>query len=224
MNYIELINNFWTLADQNPFTAAATQIYFFLLNKSNRSHWRNPLKESDRFIAASLQMSVNTVRRAKNELQYRGLITFKAGNPKGGRSLKSQTEYRLKNVSENYTQTDTNEINISGNASENYTQTDTIYRKNVSENYTQTDTNSKHKTSNKTKDKNIVDFSFFNFSDFCNYAERELGIYDKYGGLGSCDFEHFMIEDLDDGKPRYKRKLDLNAEFDEWQSTRKNKK
>lgn len=93
MNYIELVNRFWQCNEEHPIGASATSIYFYLVHTCNKLGWKDPFKHSDRHIALTFDMSVNTVRTAKNILKQRSLIDFKAGNPKGGKSLNSVTVY-----------------------------------------------------------------------------------------------------------------------------------
>jgi hypothetical protein len=105
MNYIHLINRFWQCHRENRFTSSAITLYFYLLDTCNRSHWTFPIRHSDRYIAFDVDMSVNTVRKAKNLLKQRGLIDFKS-NPKGGRGIENSTSYTL-NVAKIDTYSDT---------------------------------------------------------------------------------------------------------------------
>ena len=92
MNYIELINKFWIANTEKPFTPSDTQLYFYLLHTCNRLAWKVPFGQSDRYLSLALNLSVNTLREAKNRLKQRGLIDFKAPE-KGSKGINGQTKY-----------------------------------------------------------------------------------------------------------------------------------
>jgi hypothetical protein len=79
MNYIEQINMFWLLDIEHLFNGNETRLYFFLLKQSNSLYWKNPLTNADDYTAATVGISVNTMKTCRNRLQQAGLIIFKTG-------------------------------------------------------------------------------------------------------------------------------------------------
>ncbi|MDR2919706.1 MAG: hypothetical protein LBV72_10135 [Tannerella sp.] len=82
MNYIEQIKKFWQLHELHQFSVTEIALYFHLLEICNRCSWTNPFKRNNARISADLDVSINTLKNARNHLQQSGLITFtsKAGN------------------------------------------------------------------------------------------------------------------------------------------------
>ena len=106
MKYLDYINRFWQSNNEHPLGPNPTVLYFYLLKTANGLAWKDTFRHSDRHIASALGISVNTVRNAKNVLKQRGLIMYKAGNTKGGKSYSSLTIYSV-NVSKFDTLSDT---------------------------------------------------------------------------------------------------------------------
>ena len=82
MNYLELINSFWRVEDSRgePFSLAATRLYFSLLKLSNRQGWPPVLFKPN---AAFYPLSDNTLIRARKELAAAGIIEYKSGDGRG---------------------------------------------------------------------------------------------------------------------------------------------
>lgn len=79
MNYIELINHYWTEVEVKGFTPTETNIYFRLLDICNRLGWENPFSLSNPRAVALMAVSENTLAAGREKLVMRGLIGFKKG-------------------------------------------------------------------------------------------------------------------------------------------------
>lgn len=79
MNYIQLINNFWFINREIGFNAHDTQVYFYLLNESNRANWKNPIYVSTNILTAELKISRKTLVTVREKLSKHGLINFQEG-------------------------------------------------------------------------------------------------------------------------------------------------
>ncbi|MHA4896269.1 DUF7833 domain-containing protein [Pedobacter sp. PWIIR3] len=80
LNYIDLINHFWKLNMEHPFTANEIAVYFALLSKWNDLHRKPHFNIGTQTLAAIAGVSVSTVQRAKRVLQCVKLISFSAGD------------------------------------------------------------------------------------------------------------------------------------------------
>ena len=83
MNYIELINTFWQKDIEYCFSEKATALYFYLLNISNMTGWKNPFGQSNAAIIAKFGWGKTSFDTAKNDLKKAGLIDFKPGDGRG---------------------------------------------------------------------------------------------------------------------------------------------
>lgn len=97
MNYIELINNYWSLREQGIITGAEGDLYLYLLHTSNKLAWKNPFNQSNRLICAYLNMSEKSLIKYKNTLKQAGLIDFTSG-----KAIKQNSSYTLLNPCKNY--------------------------------------------------------------------------------------------------------------------------
>lgn len=79
MNYLTLINQFWTLRREVPFSSTEADLYFYLLNVSNGLKWKNPFQQANLLICATLGISEKTLIGARNRLKQYGLIDFTSG-------------------------------------------------------------------------------------------------------------------------------------------------
>ncbi len=79
LNYIELINHFWKLNREHPFTPTEIAVYFGLLSKWNDLHRKPCFNMSTESLAVIAGVSVSTVQRAKKVLQDVKLLSFYAG-------------------------------------------------------------------------------------------------------------------------------------------------
>ncbi len=143
MNYIELINRFWSCSIERASNPSDCMLYFYLLDTCNALHWKQPFGQSDRYLSAMLNISVNTIRNSKNRLKQMGLIDFKVPD-KASKGIDGQTKYWFPStVSKNDTDIDTVHSTVSKNDTDIDTVVDTVVD-------TVPDTNNKQ---NKTKTK-----------------------------------------------------------------------
>lgn len=96
MNYIELINNFWKADIEYSFTGNETKLYMFLLHTSNSLGWKNPFRLSYRQIELGCNLTVNTVKSARNKLRQAGLICFLEGRKGSSRDISNKTTYEIR--------------------------------------------------------------------------------------------------------------------------------
>ncbi len=109
MNYIQLINNFWTSNELNSFRTTEISLYFYLLDVCNRLSWKESFKRNNRKIQVDLSISFNTLKDARNRLKQAGLINFET------RSGDGNTIYTLSNFDEV-----TDEVNTNIHTSSNF--------------------------------------------------------------------------------------------------------
>jgi hypothetical protein len=101
LNYIQLINRFWSVNLEFDFTGNEAKLYFYLLHASNGMNWKNPFKLSLRQIQLGAGISLNSIKTAQRRLVESGLVIVQngiAGNP---HDIKNKTEYYLNTVSKN---------------------------------------------------------------------------------------------------------------------------
>lgn len=96
MNYIELINQFWSCHKENCFNTSEVALYFHLVHTANSLAWKNPFREGNMFVCASLGISEPTLQRSRDRLVLAGLIKFKSGKVK-----RELTEYTLLELGKN---------------------------------------------------------------------------------------------------------------------------
>jgi hypothetical protein len=80
MNYIELINLFWTANEEHSFRTTDIALYFYLLKVNNDCSWKEYFKRNNRKIEVDLSISFNTLKDARNRLKNANLINFKTTN------------------------------------------------------------------------------------------------------------------------------------------------
>lgn len=93
MNYIDLVNQIWILNKEHCFKPSELSLYFHLLDVSNSLGWKNPFKQGNLVIAATIGVSEPVLQRSRQKLADAGLINFKSGKVKG-----QLTEYTLINL------------------------------------------------------------------------------------------------------------------------------
>ncbi|MBP1638957.1 MAG: hypothetical protein H6Q17_540 [Bacteroidetes bacterium] len=111
MNYIELINQFWSCHRENCFSPSEIALYFHLLDTANSLAWKNPFREGNQVACASLGISEPTLQRSRDRLVKAGLIDYQSGKVK-----RELTEYRILEVGIN---------NLYQNDTQSSTQSDT---------------------------------------------------------------------------------------------------
>ena len=83
MNYISLINRFWSKDIEFNFSDRETAFYFYLLKVSNSIGWKNPFGLSNSMIITKFNWGKTSFDTAKNRLKAAGLIDFKSGLGRG---------------------------------------------------------------------------------------------------------------------------------------------
>ncbi len=83
MTYIQLLNLFWSMSQERPFTTAETTLYFLLLHLYNGHRRQGTMVLTLQYLAQQLAISRNTVNRARLGLEARGLITCTPTSPRG---------------------------------------------------------------------------------------------------------------------------------------------
>lgn len=123
MNYIELINRFWGINREYRFNASETALYFHLLHVANSLRWKNPFREGNISITASIGLSESTIQRARIRLVEAKLIEYTSGKKKRelteyfilgnglGNHLGNQNEYLNKGQSNTKTDTEATNFN-----------------------------------------------------------------------------------------------------------------
>lgn len=96
MNYIGLINNFWKVDIEYSFTGNETKLYMFLLHTSNSLGWKNPFRLSYRQIELGANLTVNTVKSARNKLKQAGLIDFAEGRRGSSKDIGNKAVYEIR--------------------------------------------------------------------------------------------------------------------------------
>lgn len=81
MNYIELINRFWVVHEENCFSPCEIAIYFYLLKVNNICNWIQFFKRNNAKIMADLGIKDRrTLENARNRLKQAGLIDYQKKN------------------------------------------------------------------------------------------------------------------------------------------------
>lgn len=70
---------FWKLDAVRPFTASATRLYCYWLQRFEVASWPAALLAREQLVAAHLSLSTAVVRRARLALVGRGLLTYTPG-------------------------------------------------------------------------------------------------------------------------------------------------
>lgn len=79
MNYIELINNFWSHTEEEDLTSGDTSVYFALLKYNNSLNWISSFRCDYAVICQYARVSKNTFYRSLDRLQDLGLINYQKG-------------------------------------------------------------------------------------------------------------------------------------------------
>ena len=103
MNYIDLINQFWTIRRSRKITPAQAYLYFGLLQECNERGWENPFEYPNESICARIGISEPTMIDARARLKQLGLIDFERGVRN-----KQSPKYYLNNLSRNRAKTELN--------------------------------------------------------------------------------------------------------------------
>lgn len=82
MNYIELINRFWSEVEMKDYKSQEANLYFYLLHYCNRIGWVNPFSLPNKRAVLSTGLSEKTLIECRCRLSERGLIDFRSGKRK----------------------------------------------------------------------------------------------------------------------------------------------
>lgn len=82
MNYIELINRFWSEVEMKDYKSQEANLYFYLLHYCNRIGWVNPFSLPNKRAVLSTGLSEKALIDCRCRLRERGLIDFKPGKRK----------------------------------------------------------------------------------------------------------------------------------------------
>lgn len=82
MNYIKLINRFWSEVEMKDYKSQEANLYFFLLHYCNRIGWVNPFSLPNKRAVLSTGLSEKTLIECRCRLRERGLIEFRPGKRK----------------------------------------------------------------------------------------------------------------------------------------------
>ena len=100
-SYVELINEYWDIAQEYRFTSTEGYLYFYLLSVANKYGWKHSFGLSNRQIMANIDTTKATLIKARATLIKANLIAYEASNSKRESSKYSILGYK------NYTQCDT---------------------------------------------------------------------------------------------------------------------
>ena len=82
MNYIELINRFWSEVEMKGYKSQDANLYFYLLHYCNKIGWVNPFSLPNKRAVLSTGLSEKTLIECRCRLSERGLIDFRPGKRK----------------------------------------------------------------------------------------------------------------------------------------------
>ena len=82
MDYIRQMNAFVARTTEQSLCASAYALYLHLFGLNNTLHWAEWFKATDIQLAGLTNLSINTVRQAKKELQEKGFINVRIGGHK----------------------------------------------------------------------------------------------------------------------------------------------
>lgn len=106
MNYLKQITQFYKLLPNNPLSASAQCLYFYLLNKNNELAWIKEFTVANMIVCGYTGLNRQALDRARNELKQKGYIDYKKGvSNQAGKYL--IIEFVAQNVTQDVTQDDT---------------------------------------------------------------------------------------------------------------------
>ena len=81
MNYINAINNFWSMNEVYSFSTTEIALYFYLLRVNNLCNWKQYFNHNNYKVMASINVKdLRTLSNARNKLKQAGLIDFRTKN------------------------------------------------------------------------------------------------------------------------------------------------
>ena len=105
MNYLKQITQFYKLLPNNPLSASAQCLYFYLLNKNNELAWIKEFTVANMIVCGYTGLNRQALDRARNELKQKGYIDYKKGvSNQAGKYL------IIEFVTQNVTQDDTQSV------------------------------------------------------------------------------------------------------------------
>lgn len=79
MNYIRQLNAFFDYLQRNSLSQSEQLLYHTLLMVNNSCGWIENFGRTNQSLAGIMGVSINTLLKARNQLQQKGLISFKKG-------------------------------------------------------------------------------------------------------------------------------------------------
>ena len=80
MNYINQVNTFYKLIQDNPLSSNAQCLYNYLLNKCSELGWKSEFSVSNLIVCGFTNLSRQALDRARNELVQKGFLQYKKGH------------------------------------------------------------------------------------------------------------------------------------------------
>jgi hypothetical protein len=109
MNYIKLINDFWTSHELHSFRTNEIALFFYLVKINNQLSWKESFERNNRKIMADLDVSFPTLKNARNRLKQAGVLDFKTVK---GSAKVSYTFKKFFKVTNKVTNEVTNEVTV----------------------------------------------------------------------------------------------------------------
>lgn len=128
-----LENDFWNKHNISPFTPYAIALYMYILHLFNMHRWPEYIEQTDDWLAVNLHVARNTIRRARDELIGRNMITY----TQGGNGKNRPSRYALGAHVMN-TNVDTNmnaNVNTNGDSTDNIKDKNTLFNGKGKSNY-----------------------------------------------------------------------------------------
>lgn len=147
MNYLKQITQFYKLLPNNPLSASAQCLYFYLLNKNNELAWAKEFTVANMIVCGYTGLNRQALDRARNELKQKGYIDYKKGvSNHAGKYLivefvtQNDTQYvtqdDIQSVTQYVTQSDTQDGHtVSTLNKQNKTKLKHIEKENIKEKY-----------------------------------------------------------------------------------------
>lgn len=107
MNYIELINDFWSYCEENEVSTSEKVTYFAILNYCNKLNWKNPFYADWSVLVQYSGISKNSHYSALQSLHDKKIIRYQKGEKNKLKAfvfilkIENKTENKTKNNIEN---------------------------------------------------------------------------------------------------------------------------
>ena len=80
INYIEQLNEFYSILDYKPLSSNAISLYGFLLHVANKTGWLKEFRVANTTIMSKCKLNTSALQRARMELINNGYIRYKKGS------------------------------------------------------------------------------------------------------------------------------------------------